>query len=119
MSQTDNITGLLQAGMRAEQLRQMSIASNVANLDTPGYKTIRVKFEDLLGKALHSGDSSKANRINPELFSPENSPVKPNGNDVRLEDEIGKMVENNLKYTTYIRLLQKKYGQIDQAINIR
>lgn len=119
MSQSDNITGLLHAGMKAEQLRQQAIASNIANLNTPGYKSIDVKFEQLLSKAMDSSDSSKVNEVTPELFNPENTSVKSNGNDVRLENEIGKMVENNLRYTTYIRLLQKKYGQFDQAINIR
>ncbi len=45
--------------------------------------------------------------------------LKQNGNDVSLEKEVGEMVKNTLKYKTYIRLLKKKYLQIELAINVK
>ena len=41
-----------------------------------------------------------------------------NGNDVNLETEIGQMVRNSLLHKAYIRLLNKKYMQIERAMNV-
>ena len=110
---------LLEAGVRAEGLRQNAIASNVANLETPGYRRIDVRFEQLLDKALSSSKNIDPKDIEPQLHQPENTPVKSNGNDVNWEAEVGEMVKNSLRHRTYVRLIQKKLSQIDLAINIR
>ncbi len=119
MAQINNIMDLIESGIQAENLRQKAIASNVANLETPGYKRVDVAFKDLLAKALDGSGSVDLKAISPEIFHPENTPVKPNGNDVTLEVEVGEMVKNTLRHKTYIRLLQKKYAQMDMAMNVR
>ena len=118
MSKMDSIMSLLEAGARAEGVRQQAIASNVSNLHTPGYKTLDVQFEQLLKKALSSGNSRELRELTPKLFHPEDTQVKPNGNDVVWEMEVGKMVKNSLRHKTFIRLLSKKYEQIELAIRI-
>ena len=119
MSKLDSITSLLEAGARAEGMRQQAIAANVSNLQTPGYRTRDVQFEKLLEKALASGGSLKLKELAPELYQPGNTPVKANGNDVVWEIEVGKMVKNSLRHKTFIRLLSKKYRQIEQAIDVK
>jgi flagellar basal-body rod protein FlgB len=54
MSKTNNITDIIQAGIKAEELRQKAIANNVANLETPGYRRLDVKFKQLLAKSIDS-----------------------------------------------------------------
>lgn len=113
----NNIFDMIEAGIKAEGLRQKAIASNVANMETPGYRRVNVDFKDFLAKAMKS--SGDMGDIEPQLYRPENTPVKSNGNDVSLEVEIGQMVKNTLQHKTYIRLLQKKYTQMELAINVR
>jgi flagellar basal body rod protein FlgB len=36
-----------------------------------------------------------------------------------LDVEVGDMVKNSIRYKAFIRLLNKKYSQIDEAINIK
>lgn len=110
------ITELLAAGAHVEQMRQKAIAANVANLETPGYKRIDVRFEEMLAKAIESDDPEALKELEPEFFNPMDTPVKPNGNDVTLEAEVGRMVENSLRHKTYIRLLNKIYQQMESAI---
>jgi flagellar basal-body rod protein FlgB len=110
------ITELLAAGAQVEQLRQKAIASNVANLETPGYRRVDVRFQELLAKALESDDPQDIKEFEPEFFNPMDTPVKPNGNDVTLEAEVGQMVENSLRHKLYVRLLNKKYQQMETAI---
>lgn len=110
------ITELLEVGARVEQLRQKAIAANVANLQTPGYRRIDVRFEQLLAKAMESDNPSDIRELEPEFFNPMNTPVKSNGNDVTLEGEVGQMVENSLRHKMYVKLLNKKYQQMESAI---
>jgi len=118
VAKTSNIVDLLEAGVRAESLRQRALASNIANLETPGYRRIDVKFEELLAKALDSSGAVDLEEIEPQLHRPKQTPVKLNGNDVNLEAEVGEMVENTLRHKLYIRLLSKKYSQIELAMNV-
>ncbi len=119
MAEVNNIMDVIEAGIKAETLRQKAIASNVANLQTPGYRTVDVQFEELLGKAMKSSDSLELEDIQSELYEPRTTKVQSNGNDVNLEVEVGKMVKNTLRQKTYIRLLQTKYRQMQMAIDVR
>jgi len=118
MSKTNSIVELLEAGLRAESLRQRAVANNVANLETSGYRRIDVKFEELLAKALNSSGGIDLKEIEPEIFQPKKTPIKSNGNDVNLETEVGELVKNTLRHKAFIRLLNKKYRQIEMAISV-
>ncbi|MBA7616056.1 hypothetical protein ES703_23347 [subsurface metagenome] len=117
MSKTNNMIALIEAGIKAESLRQKAIANNIANLETPGYRRIDVKFEELLAKSLDSSGSVDLSKLEPQIYRPRQTPVNSNGNDVSLESEVGAMIKNSLRYTLYIRLLNKKYRGIESAIN--
>jgi len=120
MSKTIDTIELLEAGLRAESLRQKAIANNVANLETPGYRRIDVKFEELLAKALDSSSGSgDVTEIEPQIYQPKQTAVKSNGNDVNFEVEVGEMVKNTIRHKAYIRLLSKKFKQIELALDIK
>jgi len=120
MSKINEIFDVIGAGINAETLRQKTIANNVANLQTPGYRRLDVKFQDVLAQALESSDKKiDLKDIAPEVFQPNETAVKSNGNDVNLEMEVGQMVKNSLRYKTFIRLLDKKYQQIDLAMDVK
>ena len=119
MSKTNDIMDFLNAGIRAETLRQKTIANNIANIETPGYRRIEVKFEELLEKALGKNGQVDFSKVEPEIFQPNRTSVKSNGNDVSLEVEVGQMVKNTLRHKAYIRILNRKYMQIDLAINVK
>lgn len=119
MSKTNIIAELLEAGIRAENLRQKAIANNIANLETPGYRRLDVKFEELLAKALASPGDIDLKEIDAQLYQPQQTPVKSNGNDVNLETEVGEMIKNTLRHKALVRLLNKKYRQIELAIDTK
>lgn len=119
MSQISNIVDLLEAGIKAESLRQKAITNNVANIETPGYRRIDVKFEELLAKALDSPGAIDISEIETQIYQPKQTPVKSNGNDVNLEAEVGEMVKNTLRHKTYTLLLSKKYKQMELAMNVK
>ena len=119
MSKAENILDIINAGMTAETLRQRAIANNIANLETPGYRRIDVKFEQLLARCLRSSGEFDLSEIEAQIYQPKQTPVKSNGNDVNFEAEIGQMIKNTLRHKAYIRLLSKKYDQIELAMDIK
>ena len=119
MPKVNNVVDLIEAGIKAESLRQKANANNVANLQTPGYRRADVKFKELLVKALETSGGVDLSEIEAQIYQPDNTAVKSDGNDVSMEVELGEMIKNSLRYKTYIRLLQKKYQQLDLAISVK
>ena len=117
MSNTNTIVDLINAGIQTESLRQKAIASNFANLDTPGYRRLDVKFEEVLAACSPISDTTDLSRTEPETYEPKQTPVKANGNDTSMEVEVGEMIKNSLRHKAYIRLLSRKYSQIELAIS--
>jgi flagellar basal-body rod protein FlgB len=108
-----SVIGSLEAGLRALQLQGRTIANNIANLNTPGYRRVAVRFRKQLAKAIASGDprSFKA-----ELVRPMSTEVRNNGNDVDLDAEVGALIKNGALYKTYMRILAKTYQQMELAM---
>ena len=119
MSSTENIVDLINAGIRAENLRQKAIANNFANFETPGYRRVDVKFEELLAACSDKSGSGEVGSAEPEFYEPRQTPLNAKGNDLSLEAEVGQLVKNSLRHKAYIRLLSRKYTQIELAISTR
>jgi flagellar basal-body rod protein FlgB len=118
MENSMDIVKLLETGIKAEGLRQSAIASNIANIETPGYRRLDIKFEELLDKAMRA-DAADSDAIEPEVYQPKTTPIKSNGNDVILEAEIGDMLKNSLRHTAYTRLLRRKLAQMETAVGVQ
>ena len=119
MSDMSEIMGLLEAGIKAEGIRQKAIANNIANLNTPGYRRVDIKFEEQLIKAMNSNGEVDLDKIKPVFYRPKKTPVKLNGNDVNLEAEVGEMVKNSLRHKAFIRILSRKYKQMEAAMSVK
>lgn len=111
-----DLNDLIVKGLRAAEMRQGVIANNIANVETPGFRAKRLAFEEVLRDALGSGSSSRVRDVDFELLESK-SPADPlNKNNVALEDEVGALVSNTMRYKTYMRILGKRFKQLDLAI---
>lgn len=110
------INQLLEAGITAEGARQKAISNNIANMNSPDYRRMDIRFEDILNKMLSSDGDIENTELEPEYYQPKTTQVKSNGNDVTLDVEVGEMVKNSLRHRTYMSLLKKKYQQMEMAI---
>lgn len=94
--------------------REQTIAANMANVDTPGYRTKDVNFKQALMQA--SGDNEGP------LFSPVVSEVsglleRPDGNNVNLDRESMLLAQTQLQYQMGTQLVKSQFHQLLSAIN--
>lgn len=95
-------------------------AQNVANLDTPGYRTVGFDFaaemarsvESLSGGAIAGEGRGTAVQVGPIGGLLE----RPDGNNVSMDREGMKMAEAQLQFRTGVELLKHEFSRIEDAI---
>lgn len=99
----------IQAYLNLLSLRQKLTASNIANADTPGYKTKDIHFQTEFTAALQ-GDSS------PRVLEVSGLAVKNDGNNVSLDREARMLSETALRFNLGVQLLKGEIEDIRKAI---
>ena len=117
----DEITiAALTKALEATALEQQVVASNIANVETPGYCARTVHFVDHLRRAMQAAPDRRAAAIAqvvPEVGADRTTPVRADGNNVQLEHELTNLMKASLHYRTLARLLNKQMQMIERAIN--
>lgn len=90
-------------------------AENMANVDTPGYKTQGFDFAGELSRALSSPPSSSRQSI--RASNVDGLTSRPDGNNVSLDREGMQMAKAQLEFRTGISLLRNEYSRILSAIH--
>ena len=94
--------------------RQKLVASNIANADTPGYKTQDFDFESQLHAALQSPED--ASIAPPTITSVPGMRVKNDGNNVDLDREARLLSENALRFNMATNFLRSQIKDLHTAI---
>jgi len=90
---------------------QRVIASNLANIDTPGYTAQRLDFEASMQNALESADA-------PPVIEPSAEPSRSaDGNNVDMEVELGQMSRNRILYSVSSQLMASKLRQYSTMLD--
>jgi len=100
-------------------LRQNAIASNIANLETPGYKRLDVApaFNSQLERACAARDPQQIAALQPQLaVDASAAAVSPDGNTVNLESELLAMNKNSLANTLETQLVTTDFYRLRMAI---
>ncbi len=88
--------------------RQKLVASNVANLDTPGYKTRDIDFQFEFESQLSGGS--------PTVVEPTGLIVKNDGNNVSLDREARLLAENAMRFNFVTNLMKNELRMVKLAI---
>ena len=94
--------------------RQKLVASNIANADTPGYKTQDFDFEAQLHAALQAPDSAAP--APPMASAVSGLRVKNDGNNVDLDREARLLSENALRFNMATNFLRGDLKDLHSAI---
>lgn len=116
----------LERGLTYAALKNKTIAHNIANVDTPGYKAKDVSFKQMLNEAKQS--SITANRTDfrhynfhikqPShgVYSYENFKYRHNGNGVDMDLEQANLAKNTLYYNALIDRMNGKLNTLNTVI---
>ena len=99
--------------------RNKIIASNIANIDTPGYKTRDLNFKGLLDRFVNSETEIRMVRTDRRHLSEsykDDFEVITSGKAVRLDNEMEKLAENTLMYDLTIELMAKKFKELNSVL---
>lgn len=119
MSVTPSQFDLLAKLVDVAHLRHRAIAQNVANVNTPGYRRLEVRFEDALAQQLARTGQVHAMVAKPEVLEDHTTPARLDGNNVEIDAEMMRLNKNTLLGNTYLQLLSTKLGMMKRAINGR
>jgi flagellar basal-body rod protein FlgB len=108
----NEITGRIENYLDLAAKRQELIVSNMANVDTPGYRTRDLDFETELRRA--SDESHGA--LEPEIVDVEGLVQRPDGNNVNMDREGLLLAKTQLQFSIGAQLLKHQYQQLLEAI---
>ena len=90
----DSVTiNALSSALDGLAARQRAIADNIANVNTPGYRSRVVTFESALARSVADGEGVSA-----PASSRSTAPVNQNGNNVSLDSETLNNIETVLRF---------------------
>ena len=90
-------------------------AANMANIDTPGYRTVGLEFETEMHNALASVDAQKLQPI--RVKEVDGLISRPDGNNVSMDREGLNLAEAQLKFKTGIALMRLENQRVMDAIH--
>ncbi len=109
----DVSTSSLKVSVAGLAARQTAVADNIANIETPGYRARKVKFEEALTSAVQNGRAPQS--VTPSVHD-SLEPTRLNGSNVNLDTETLSHIDTTMRYQLSIRALDGKYGLIRDAI---
>lgn len=116
-----NVTELLYKQLNFRGERQKVISSNIANIDTPGFKTKELAFKNELEKSnrenelkmktthsMHISTSfDKNDKSDYSKYEVKGLEEQNDGNNVNLDTQMGQMTQNNVMFTAIQNSIKK------------
>ena len=109
-------TGLERA-LSGSAMRQEAIASNLANINTPGYRRQDVDFQTALQAAWDQGKPSVAG-VRPAIEVDQSAVVRQDGNSVDVDVEAAAQAKNGLQYEAVAQVMKSRLSILRSAIGI-
>ena len=104
----DRLAGSIERYMDLLSTRQKLVASNIANADTPGYKTRDLDFQSEFQSAMQTG-AAQAREV-------DGLKIKNDGNNVSIDRESRLLAENALRFSLASALMRAEIRSVRSAI---
>jgi flagellar basal-body rod protein FlgB len=124
--------GSLQQGLQASWTRNSVITNNIANVDTPGFKSSSVQFEDMYKQSIEDQADGfqlqKTQSDHMDIGTPDPEDVQPvvvqnsdttermDGNNVDIDQQMSDMAKNVIYYNALTRKVTGELQQLSYAI---
>ena len=118
------VTQGLSAALNLYQARHQVLAENIANSETPGYRARDLDFANELAAALTPADRAspgESSSLAPAVPHVEptidrTATIKPDGNSVALDTQVGRLAENAFKIMALTQILSSRYQGLKRVI---
>jgi flagellar basal-body rod protein FlgB len=118
---SDNYTAVKKM-MDVSAMRHAAIASNLANVSTPGYKRVDLSksFEDELKSRINSRDAQAITAAVPRTEMDTTTPAtRADGNNVQIDHELLNMSKNTMNFDALTNFASGSLKQLKMAITGR
>jgi flagellar basal-body rod protein FlgB len=97
-------------------------AANMANVDTPGYKTLGFDFEQEFARQLNAvpgldGAAGLNGGTDPQVSMVEGLVARPDGNNVAMDREGLELAKAQMRFRLGVALLKGEFSQVMSAIH--
>lgn len=122
------VTQGLSAALDLYEARHRVLAENIANSETPGYRARDLKFDEELLTAMTPPDPKPPGEGNQAAAPPpapphveptvdRDAPVKPDGNSVAIDVQVGRLSENAFKIQALTQILSARLDGLKRVID--
>ncbi|MGF7057175.1 flagellar basal body rod protein FlgB [Brassicibacter mesophilus] len=123
-------TDFLKRALDGSWNRMEAISSNIANVNTPGYKKMVVDFENVLMNEIenkgislstthgkHISKNSYLNGSEPFIRRDMSGKTRRDGNNVNIDVETADLAKNTIMYNSLIKQISRQFNTIETVIN--
>ncbi len=107
---------LIGNALRTTEQNHRVVSQNIANVNTPGYQTRELSFDEYL-KQVQSGKSNRDFIEQVPVKLVDGLVERVDGNNVDIDHELGDLKKNSLMFQTYSQLLAAKMAIMRKAMS--
>ena len=120
---------VLERALDTAALRQRTIAQNIANINTPGYKRYEVSFEGELQQALGLAPGLPLHRthpyhlpiagpgVTPQVHQDNSTTMRQDDNNVDIDREMVDLAQNSLNFNFATQQLSSRLAMLRYVVN--
>jgi flagellar basal-body rod protein FlgB len=124
---------VIERALDVRMTRQQMLASDMANIDTPGFRALDVDFGESLGKVMQAEDAQDSEQVLPGLPAPGSAdqpggtPLKvvgvdglltgPESNTANLELLMGRLQENSTLYGVTTQMMNAQFRRLRDVLD--
>lgn len=117
----------LERSLNYSTAKNRAISSNIANADTPNYKSKDVVFKDVLNETVTSAVSAKRTDVRHiqfdghkdstyKVITKNSTTYNHNGNNVDIDKEMAELATNQIYYNSLIDRINGKFNSLQTVI---
>ena len=107
----------LETAIRGSAMRQTTLAANVANANTPGYRRQDVDFHGALKSAMESGANVEHVAFSAGVDSA--AAMQADGNGVDIDVESANLAKNGLEYEALVSVASARIAILKSAMGVQ
>lgn len=115
----DPTTAALLKSLQGTRHEQEALAGNLANAETPGYRAVRVSFQETLSRALRAPQSRRSEtiaRVQPQWELSAAPALRRDGNNVDVQQEMVALAQSGLRHRALTQLLAKRFAALREVV---